>query len=104
MKGVGAKGALYLVRSFGLFLIFLSFGLYAQLVPLTLVFVGGMVGIGADADIVTTNGVVWVLSSLVLLAPMVYFFIRWVQYLWMRLVLRPTLSIPRAWSRSEKHT
>lgn len=86
-------------RILGVGLLILSFAVYLQLVPLSLVLVGGMMGLGADDPVVSADGVVWILSSAAMLAPMVYFFIRWVQYLWVRFIRRPSLSTLFAWSR-----
>lgn len=67
-------------------------GLYFQVVPLLLVLLGGYMGINKLT--LTVDAVIYALSGLAVVAPMVYFYIKGVLYLWGRLVFarHPSLS------------
>lgn len=75
---------------FGLFMIVATSAFYIQLVPLALVFSGGIIGIEPGDISLTMDVLIWIMTGIGILIPMVYFYIRWVYYLWMRFVITPT--------------
>lgn len=77
------------IRFVGLMLVTISGTMYAQLVPLTLVFMGGYLGIQPDATINQMDTLIWALTGIALLVPMGWIFIRWLQFVWTRFILNP---------------
>lgn len=80
------------LRILGVVAIGVLTGIYFQVVPLLLVLLGGYMGINRLE--LTVDAVIYALSGLAIVAPMVYFYSKGVLYLWGRLVFarHPSLS------------
>ena len=69
-------------RIVGFTIISVTFGMYIQALPIIFVFLGSMIGVYADTIYDDANTIVWVLTSVGLMAPTIYALIRWCQYIW----------------------
>lgn len=78
------------IRFVGLMLVTISVTMYAQLVPLTLVFMGGYLGIAPDASLNQMDTLIWAMTGVALIVPMGWVFLRWLQYVWTRFLLHPS--------------
>lgn len=93
----------FVSRVIGLIAVAFTFAMFVQVVPLLLVFTGGILGIAADSPVQSVDGVIWILTSISLLIPLVYFLIQWVKYLCVRFVVRPG-PLPLFPSDMKKHS
>lgn len=82
------------VRTLGIILLVVSMGAYFQIVPLTLVFVGGYLGVKPDATYSEMDTIIWAISSAAFIVPMVWAFIKWVKYIWARFIIDPISLFP----------
>lgn len=83
-----------LVRTLGIILLIVSMGAFFQIVPLTLVFVGGYLGVQPNATYTEMDTIIWAISSVAFIVPMVWAFIKWVKYIWARFIIHPISLIP----------
>lgn len=65
-----------------LFAILSVLGTLVQVVPFTIIFIGGLIGIPAQVVLNSADFYVWVLTSLFMVGLYVYFTVRIVTYLW----------------------
>lgn len=91
---MGTFMATGLIRTLGIILLIVSTGAYFQLVPLTLVFVGGYLGVQPGATFSDMDTMIWAISGVAFLVPMVWAFIHWVKYIWGRFIIHPISLFP----------
>ena len=79
--------------AFGLVLLVMSASVFVQVIPLVYIFIGGLLGLPADAKLNTMDGGIWVLTCVTTMLIAVYGFIAWSKYVWNRFVrFEPTKS------------
>lgn len=70
----------------GVGIIFMSFGVYVQALPLIIVFLGSMIGVYAETDYDEANTIIWILTSVGFMIPAIIAFYKWCQFIWFRFV------------------
>lgn len=92
-------------RVIGLVVIVMSATMYVQLVPLVMVFIGGYMGIQSGEVTLNMDLMIWLITGIALVVPMIYIFIQWMKYIWSRFVTTP-YPIPTFFSNitTKKHT
>lgn len=76
-------------RAIGLVVIVMSAAMYVQLVPLVMVFTGGYMGIQSGEVTLNMDLMIWLITGVALVVPMIYIFIQWMKYIWSRFVTTP---------------
>lgn len=64
--------------------------LLVQGIPLLFIFLGGMMGIPADANINTMDTMIWLLTCVTMMMFVLYVSIAWLKFLWNRFILKAT--------------
>lgn len=93
-KKLGTFMSQGLVRALGVMLLTLSAAVYLQLVPLTLVMLGGYLGVQPDAGLNNMDTLIWGITGFAVVVPMVWVFIKWVKYIWGRFIVQPLSLFP----------
>lgn len=91
---MGTFMATGIIRALGIVLLVVSMGAYFQIVPLTLVFIGGYLGVQPGASYGEMDTLIWAMTGIAVIIPMVWAFIKWVKYVWVRFIIRPISLIP----------
>jgi len=76
-------------RGFGLVLLAMSASVFIQMIPLVYIFIGGLLGLPADAKLTSMDGAIWLLTCVTAMLIAVYGFIAWTKYVWGRFVNAP---------------
>ena len=74
-------------RALGVFIILMASVMFVQVTPLVVAFIGAYVGIPAQGAVQNADIIVWVLSSLAVLAAMVVVYLRIIYSVWRRMVV-----------------
>lgn len=85
----------------GAIILSMSLSVFVQGVPLMYVFIGGLLGLPADAKIGSVDTMIWILTSVTMMLLSLYTFIAWMKFVWRRFITNPTPM--RLWKKKEKH-
>lgn len=92
----------FALKGLGFILLAMSLSVFVQAVPLMYIFIGGYLGIPADARVGNMDTMVWILTSVTMMILTLYAFITWMKFVWRRFITNPTPL--QLWKKREKHT
>lgn len=81
-------------RIVGVFALAFVTSVYVQVLPLVLVFLSGYIGI-STGDVAMLDAMIFCLSGVALIVPLIYAFIILAKSIWLHLLLHPRLVMPK---------
>ena len=83
----------WMSRIIGVIILAFAVSIYTQLVPLTLVFISGYIGV-TGASVTTVDGMIFVLTGIALVVPLVVAFLAFARLVINRFIKHPRLKMP----------